>query len=637
MADIVFNCADCGQKFNAPEDSTGTEFECRECGAKVIVPSATPTPTPTPGPTTPGSQPAATSRCSMNGLSLELKQGKKGVNLCISGPETDHRIALRWINKVVVDLGDTTLGFVGKLILLIVLLVGTAGIGVIIAFFLGLSPTRRQPTLILGLVDEEAVRRSIGTDVLGFSAATREELVGAATWLRDETNVTVEIPDDAPSAAAVSPVTPGKGTTAKSKTGSQKKQINGMDIGRALVGLLAAFLFSVIVAWECFALTGKLTAAVSGMFFSLTAAILLLAYLPKIRPDIFQSTSKIPFPKTAGLLLGGYVGLGIGIYFVLFLGSLIGLYDFASGGHVLRANATIRGGAANGNRIVLLDAKGDIGAWSMPTSEPLAPVPKSGGKPTCLGISADGRNAIAGWKDGGIAAWGVEGGAVLKELSARDSVQAVAVHSEPLMVAFGIRGNESELNGEVWLWRIGEEPRKLAGRNLNGMLDTLAFSPDGRFVAASFRRVSGTHMVQIRLLGTSEETADGGSFSLDQQIVGEFTTILFNASGKTFAAGSTKGFIHLGRLQDSGRYQINTSSAGVSGVKALAFLPDGKRLLCGRLTGELELWQENLEASNELVPASRSAMRFVASAPDGLSAYYSASSSLLKQIKFPVE
>lgn len=40
--EIIFNCATCDQEFSIDESSAGSEFECPNCGARVIVPAATP-------------------------------------------------------------------------------------------------------------------------------------------------------------------------------------------------------------------------------------------------------------------------------------------------------------------------------------------------------------------------------------------------------------------------------------------------------------------------------------------------------------------------------------------------------------------------------------------------------------------
>jgi WD40 repeat protein len=192
-----------------------------------------------------------------------------------------------------------------------------------------------------------------------------------------------------------------------------------------------------------------------------------------------------------------------------------------------------------------------------------------------------------------------------------ERVVAVAVSPDGKTLATAHEDDRNPKHSEsakpliVLLWDgQGQEP--IANLGPHRWLSSLAFSPDGRLLAAGIH--SGvklwdveTRKEKVLLPGHGESSVHCVAFSLD---------------GQSLATGGGDGLINFWDLKTE--KPIGKPSKGHSGaVKSIAFDQSGKTLASGSADGTAKLW--NLETAKELTTVSRhaGAVNAVAFSPDG--------------------
>jgi WD40 repeat protein len=127
------------------------------------------------------------------------------------------------------------------------------------------------------------------------------------------------------------------------------------------------------------------------------------------------------------------------------------------------------------------------------------------------------------------------------------------------------------------LWDV-ESSRELVARRLSGMVNAVAFSPDGKLLAiAAGRRVS--------LWNVSQE-ADPL-----RDLVGHtrpVQAVAFHPAGRLVASASDDGTVRFWEVQGGG--QRAAFDWGLGGVRALGFAPDGQTAAVGGATGDIVVW-----------------------------------------------
>ena len=127
----------------------------------------------------------------------------------------------------------------------------------------------------------------------------------------------------------------------------------------------------------------------------------------------------------------------------------------------------------------------------------------------------------------------------------------------------------------LWDWVSGKQ-RKIAAPNIGELVRTLAFSPDGRLLAAAGNRIQIRDVSQVWSLPQDSEVPMVGQ---SDQFSGYIIEIAFSPDGKTLALALTDPGIGLWEVQtltEIRRFQGNTRD-----VRAVAFSPDGKNLVSG--------------------------------------------------------
>jgi WD40 repeat protein len=133
--------------------------------------------------------------------------------------------------------------------------------------------------------------------------------------------------------------------------------------------------------------------------------------------------------------------------------------------------------------------------------------------------------------------------------------------------------------GQIRLWdpATGQEVRTLAG--FAGNILDLAFSPDGRLLAAA---TNGQYAVRIVRIETGEEV------TVLRGHTNAVLTLAFSPDSTALVSAGQDATI---RLWDAGSGTLTATYLGYpSGVQTVAFSPDGRRIASGGQDGVLKIW-----------------------------------------------
>ncbi|MBC7169957.1 WD40 repeat domain-containing protein [Candidatus Bipolaricaulota bacterium] len=208
-----------------------------------------------------------------------------------------------------------------------------------------------------------------------------------------------------------------------------------------------------------------------------------------------------------------------------------------------------------------------------------------------LASSPDGRLLAAGDKDGHLMVWEISSGRLLfKKYAHRFSVWSVAFSPDGMLLASGA------FDGTVRLWdtktwtEVGLfiEPRLVDAENKDrahmGWVRCVTFSPDGRTLATSgcdgYVRIWDVDTLRLR-----REAIQAG-------INVYFVT--FSPDGQYLGCVTNPGEIRLYRTdtwEEAVRLRSErVSGAGASSLYAMAFSPDGTRIVVGGFSKKVEVW-----------------------------------------------
>jgi WD40 repeat protein len=146
-------------------------------------------------------------------------------------------------------------------------------------------------------------------------------------------------------------------------------------------------------------------------------------------------------------------------------------------------------------------------------------------------------------------------------------------------------------------------------------IQSMAFSPDGRLLAAAVDHYNGNGVFASSSLVLWDVAGGKKLRALAEQ--GNATSVAFSHDGKLVAAGFESQRILLWNVASGQR--IPTIFAGSSDISSLAFSPDGRLLATGGDDGKTRLWDVS---SGQLlktlpVPANSQGNTVVAFSPDG--------------------
>lgn len=197
-----------------------------------------------------------------------------------------------------------------------------------------------------------------------------------------------------------------------------------------------------------------------------------------------------------------------------------------------------------------------------------------------LAYSPDGRRLAVASHDGTVVIWDVATG--------RPIGKPLGVHNAGalspqwiLSVAYQPQGRQIAAGngkGEITIWDIATG-RKVTSPDYGAPVRSLAYSPDGKFLAAGFEDRHGT--VAVFPLGTNNPPR---LFRLGDEVY----SVAFSRNGKLLAAGDGAGDIELWNLADLQAAPRHLS--GGDGTQDLAFSPGDKLLACACGSAGIRLW-----------------------------------------------
>ncbi len=156
---------------------------------------------------------------------------------------------------------------------------------------------------------------------------------------------------------------------------------------------------------------------------------------------------------------------------------------------------------------------------------------------------------------------------------------------------------------KIWDAQTGREDLTLRGHK--GVVNSVAFSPDGR------RVVSGSSDKTIRVwdarTGREVLTLQGHDISVD--------CVTYSPDGGRIASGGDDNTIKLWDVR-AGREEL-TLRGHTMGVRSVAFSPDGVRLTSGSWDGTIKVWDARTGRKELTLRGQKSAVNSMAHSPDG--------------------
>jgi len=265
-----------------------------------------------------------------------------------------------------------------------------------------------------------------------------------------------------------------------------------------------------------------------------------------------------------------------------------------------RASASVTALAFSSDGKVLATASvdGSVGVWDVPTMSLRDRFVGHAAAAAGLVFSPDGATLYSGSSDGSVIVWDVRGGRRLGQpfrfdpvatagagahIPATDASTAVAVSPDSSFFV------TSPAPGRVTLWRSSNHSVAAELRGPSGHIDSVAFSHNGRLVAATGSARSTlvwnlrTRKVIRRLGPAGAMGAAGVAFSPDDQLVG------------------TAGVDGVARVYDLRSGQSIGATQVRGSLQDLDFSPDGKLLAAAGLTGEIAIWDVRRRALEQTV------------------------------------
>ena len=256
--------------------------------------------------------------------------------------------------------------------------------------------------------------------------------------------------------------------------------------------------------------------------------------------------------------------------------------------------------------------------------EPLVTLKGHGGAVLSIMFTSDGRRLLTASGDDTIKTWAVETEPEWLTLGEYErAVYALAFSPDGKLIAAGGQGDEKAKTLRVWDRVSGKELFALAAGA--GIINNVAFSPDSQTLAvAGTRATSKLWDVRtgqsIRMLWEPPEVSSplqgiGAGQSAGLIKSRDLFSIVFSHDGKLLATGSSAGDVSL--VDPETGETLRLLAGHTKGVEAVAFSPDDKRLVTASHDGTLRLWDVVSGSELAKVEVDPQGVRAVSFNPDG--------------------
>jgi WD40 repeat protein len=223
--------------------------------------------------------------------------------------------------------------------------------------------------------------------------------------------------------------------------------------------------------------------------------------------------------------------------------------------------------------------------------------------------------AVISFETKAVVLWNVkthERRAILPGHGAYSPIMAYSPNGELLAVAY--LGGDSK--GDVVLWDAATGQPK-AHLNLDGRaLDALAFSPDGKTLAAA----SDSEVVRAGTAVWSKGVVDLWDWQAEKKTAtyrdpnAGIQAVAFTPDGKALAAADVAGAVNIWDLTDSKQTILDTGS-GI--LTSLAFSPDGRLAAVGSTHNWVCVWDRTTESLRMVLGGHSQGVEAVSFSPDG--------------------
>lgn len=251
--------------------------------------------------------------------------------------------------------------------------------------------------------------------------------------------------------------------------------------------------------------------------------------------------------------------------------------------------------AASGKRLLTAGASGAVRVWDLEQESIQASLPSGPSGLSDARFSADGEQVAVASQDGMIRIWQVEGMKRLSSLSPNPPITAIAFSDDGQTIVSGGKA------GALRIWSVADE-KLLHVHQTFWQIGSVEFLKNSRILAVS-TAVGSVHLHDI---DRHHDVAKLQTHNLSAGVLKR------SADGNWLALGSGDGAvkrIELRRALQRDLFWHNQE------VRAVAFLPDGKRLAAAG--GSLKIWHLETGKSQDLSSDSPLALTAIAVQPHG--------------------
>lgn len=253
----------------------------------------------------------------------------------------------------------------------------------------------------------------------------------------------------------------------------------------------------------------------------------------------------------------------------------------------------------DGKSVVMGLRNGTLQSWNLATGSIEIIWQKIGTAVTSVTFSKSGRYIAFGAGDSYLRLWDVQSKSLVSEADAQNVVLSVAFSPDERLVVSGAYLN---IGNNVRLWEItaGSQLRDLNQGNRTASIESVAYSPDGKYVALG--TFGGMALLEVTKIGTYENynAPDGNPDNdIEYHNVGEVYSIAFGPAGKCkisatktgtcVASGANDNLIRLWDAETG--EQVGQPWVGHTLlVRSIAFSQDGTLAISSSLDTTLRLW-----------------------------------------------
>jgi WD40 repeat protein/class 3 adenylate cyclase len=259
------------------------------------------------------------------------------------------------------------------------------------------------------------------------------------------------------------------------------------------------------------------------------------------------------------------------------------LWDVQTGQELQRfTSLTIVTGVAvspDGKSVLTGSGDGTIRLWNSEPRYKFSPFDHNSGV-SAVAFSPDGKFVLTGGSDGVAGLWNAKSGQKLFDLSGHGTTINYGVAFSP-NGKYALTGSWDKT---VRLWDVETGTELYALANLSGGVNSVAFSPDGKHIAAD-----SDNGVEVWETETGQPVRE---FSGIERV----WRVAFSADGKFVAAAANDG----AALWDATTGHLLRQFSDGSGLNSVAFSPDGNFILTGGHNNTARLW--NVETGQEIRP-----------------------------------